>query len=99
MIRHVINWKLAASDPEQRDSDFAELAEGFGSLPPLIPEIKALWIGRDLDETEGNWDVVLIVDYASTADLEIYQRHPEHVRVKDIVRRTTTERSAVDFEL
>ena len=99
MIRHVINWKLAATAPEERDSAFAELAEGFGSLPHVIPEIKALWIGRDLDETEGNWDVVLIVDYATTEDLEIYQQHPEHQRVKAIVRRTTTERSAVDFEL
>ncbi len=99
MIRHVINWKLAATEPAEKDAAFAELADGFGALPHAIPEIKALWIGKDLDETEGNWDIVLIIDYASTADLEIYQHHPEHVKVKDIVRRLTTERSAVDFEL
>lgn len=99
MIRHIITWKLAASDAEGKNAAFAELSEGFGALPRLIPEIRSLQIGRDIDETTGNWDVALIIDYATTADLEIYQQHPEHARVKEIVRRVTTERTAVDFEL
>jgi hypothetical protein len=99
MIRHIITWKLAATDADGRNAAFTELSEGFGALPKLIPEIKALQIGRDLDETEGNWDVALIIDYATTADLETYQQHPAHASVKEIVRRVTTTRTAVDFEL
>jgi hypothetical protein len=99
MIRHVINWKLSAEDAVERDAAFAELAAGFGALPHLIPEIKSLQIGRDLDETEGNWDVVLIIDYATTADLEVYQHHPEHEKVKEVVKRVTNARTCVDFEL
>jgi Stress responsive A/B Barrel Domain len=99
MIRHVITWKLVAEDSADKDAAFAELAAGFGALPHLIPEIKSLQIGRDIDETEGNADVVLIIDYATTADLEIYQHHPDHVKVKEIVRRVATARTAVDFEL
>jgi hypothetical protein len=99
MIRHVLTWKLGADDAAQKDSDFAELAAGFGALPHVIPAIKSLHIGRDIDETKGNWDVALIIDFATAADLETYQQHPEHVKVKDVVRRVTTERTCVDFEL
>ncbi len=99
MIRHVVSWKLAATDPAEKEAAFTALAEGFGALPHVIPEIKALWIGKDLDETEGNWDVVLIIDAATSDDLASYQAHPEHVKVANVVRSVATERSAVDFEL
>jgi hypothetical protein len=99
MIRHVISWKLAAEDAAGKDAAFAELAEGFGALPHLIPEIKSLQLGRDIDETDGNWDVVLIVDYENTEDLETYQQHPEHIKVVATVRRLTNGRTAIDFEL
>jgi hypothetical protein len=99
MIRHVLTWKLAADDAATRDSDFAELAAGFGALPHVISAIKALHIGRDIDETEGNWDVALIIDFATTDDLETYQQHPEHQKIREVVRRVTTQRTCVDFEL
>lgn len=99
MIRHVLTWKLVAEDPATKDAAFAELAEGFGSLRPVIPEIKMLQLGRDIEETEGNWGVALIMDFATTADLETYQTHPAHQKVKEIVRRVTNSRTCVDFEL
>ena len=99
MIRHVLTWTLIAEGAEGKNAAFTELSEGFGALPALIPEIKMLQIGRDIDETKGNWDVALIIDFATTDDLAAYQQHPEHVKVKDIVRRVTSTRTAVDFEL
>ncbi|MEJ1230553.1 MAG: Dabb family protein [Galbitalea sp.] len=68
MIRHVINWKLSAEDQTGKDEAFAAIAAAFAPLPHKIPEIKSLQLGRDLAETPGNWDVVLIIDYESTAD-------------------------------
>ena len=99
MIRHIVTWTLTAPDADAKAAAFDRLAEGFGALPHLIPEIKTLHLGRDLDEVESNWDAVLILDVASTADLEAYQVHPEHEKVKLLVRELTGERSAIDFEL
>jgi hypothetical protein len=99
MIRHVVNWKLVPEDADARAAAFDVLADGFGGLPHLIPEIKSLWIGRDLGETAGNWDVVLIVDYESTGALETYQQHPEHQKVAASIRDLISDRVAVDFEL
>ena len=99
MIRHIVTWKLTAEDAEAKSADFDRLAEGFGPLPHLIPEIKTLHLGRDVGETATNWDAALVIDFASTADLETYQAHPEHDRVRQIVREVTADRSAIDFEL
>jgi Stress responsive A/B Barrel Domain len=99
LIRHIITWKLVAQDPSERTDAFDRLAGEFGALPGLIPEIVDLQITRDVEDTEGNWDVVLIVDYASKADLEVYQTHPEHVRVKAIAATLVNARAAIDFEV
>lgn len=98
MIRHIVIWKLVAQDEDGKSQAFDRLAVAFGGLPHVIPEIKALHLGRDVDETTGNWDVALVLDIATTADLEIYQVHPDHEKAKGLVRELTTERSAIDFE-
>jgi hypothetical protein len=98
MIRHVVSWKLKAQDDAGKAQAFTEMAEALGALPHLIPEIKSFHIGRDLDATDGNWDVVLMVDYATVAGLATYQAHPEHVKAGAIVRERVTERATVDFE-
>jgi len=99
MIRHIVTWKLKAEDAAGKSAAFTEMAQALGSLPPLVPEIRSLQIGQDIAETEGNWDVVLVVDCATTADLAAYQAHPEHQKAIAVVRANTAERSSVDFEL
>jgi Stress responsive A/B Barrel Domain len=98
MIRHIVTWKLTAEDTAGKASAFDELAQVFGPLPSLIPQIKALHLGRDLGETPDNWDVVVTLDFGNTAALAEYQSHPEHEPVRDIIRRVTANRSAIDFE-
>jgi hypothetical protein len=99
MIRHIVTWTLTAEDAAAKSAAFDQLAQAFGALPHLIPEIKTLHLGRDVGDTATNWDVALVIDFATTADLETYQVHPEHEKVKTIVRSLTGERSAIDFEL
>jgi Stress responsive A/B Barrel Domain len=99
MIRHIVTWKFVDQDASAKSAAFDQLAEGFGALPHVIPEIKTLHLGRDVGEVASNWDVALIIDFASTADLDVYQAHPAHEKVKAIVRSLTGERSAIDFEL
>jgi Stress responsive A/B Barrel Domain len=99
MIRHIVSWNFTAEDVDGKNAAFDELALGFGPLPALISQIKTMHLGRDLGETPGNWDVVLIMDFESTKELGEYQAHPDHQPIKAIVRRVTGERMAIDFEL
>jgi hypothetical protein len=98
MIKHIVNWKLTASDAEGKSQAFAEIADALGSLPPLIPEIKSFHLGLDLGEVDANWDVSLIIDFAGTTELETYQTHPEHLKAAAVVRSHTSDRATVDYE-
>jgi len=99
MIRHIVSMRFREADAVGKSRAFDEIATGLGALPAVIPEIRSLQFGRDLDETDGNWDAVLVADYATTADLAAYQVHPRHVAVKAIIVANTVERMTVDFEL
>jgi len=98
MIRHVVSWKLAATDDATRESDAAAIIEGLESLPALIPAIRFFQVGRNIAPYADNWDLTLVADYDSLEGLEEYQVHPEHQRVVAIVKPRVGARSNVDFE-
>lgn len=99
-IRHIVSWKLAATDDAGRDAAFATMQTELEALAGFMPDdILALQVGRNVAYPESNWDVVLVGDYPDLDALERYQVHPEHQRVVQIVRQLVSARSAVDFQL
>jgi len=97
MIRHLVLWKLATEDPDEKARVIAEMAQRFGALLPLIDGTERLDIRADLGETDGNWDVVLDSDYRDAAALDAYQVHPAHLEVAAYVKSVVTARVCVDF--
>ena len=98
MIKHVVTWKLKAEDAAGKAESFTAIAGALGALPPLISAIHSFHIGADLAETAGNWDVVMITEHESRAELAAYQAHPEHVKASAVPRELAANRTAVDFE-
>ena len=98
MIRHIVAWKLKAEDVEGRARATAEIAEALEGLQPLIPEIKAIKVSANAAYFDDNFDLVLVADYNSVADLDAYQVHPEHQRAVAVVRERVAARASIDFE-
>ena len=98
MIRHIVSWRLAAEDEAGKNAQAAEITAALETLPALIPEIRSFTIGRNVVADERNFDLVLIADYASAADLEAYVVHPEHQKVAAIVTARVSARACVDIE-
>lgn len=99
MIRHIVMWKLKAEDAEGKAASVAVIKSELEGLVPLIDELISLEVKPNMAYFESNWDVVLVADYNSVADLDAYQVHPEHVRAVVIVREHVTEKAVVDLEL
>jgi hypothetical protein len=99
MIRHIVLWKLSAAEEAAKRADTATLVAALSTLPALIPQIKALSVGPDVAHASGRWELALVVDFASVGDLEIYQAHPEHLQVVQIVKPRVSERAVIDFEV
>lgn len=79
MIRHTVLLTFDGVD----ESVVERVIDELRALPPLIPQILAYTVGRDLGLTEGTATVVVAADFATVDDYRIYSGHPEHVRVLD----------------
>ncbi len=99
MIRHVVSWKLAAEDAAVRAEQAAEIAARLLALDGVVPQLLSISAGANAAYPDANWDVSLVADFASIADLEAYQVHPAHEDVVAYVRSVVSGRVAVDFEI
>ena len=97
MIRHVVAWKLAAEDAEERASHAQRIVSDLHALVGVVPEIESLSAGANSLDLPGNWDVVLIADFADESALDAYQVHPEHKKIAEFIGTVRSDRVAVDF--
>jgi Stress responsive A/B Barrel Domain len=96
MIRHVVmfRWK-----PETTPEDVAAIEEGLRKLPAEVPEIQRYSFGADEGLNEGNFDYVVVADFASADDWRAYRDHPAHQTfIEQHSRPNTLERTAVQYE-
>ena len=98
MIRHIVTWRLAAAEPDQRRADAEGIKSRLEGLRGVVVA-ERIDVGLDLGETEGNWHVVLDSDFATTDDLAAYQTHPSHLEAAAFVRSVAEARSCVDYQL
>ncbi|MFT4259570.1 Dabb family protein [Microbacterium sp.] len=98
-IRHVVSWKLAASDPSERAAQAAEVARRLNALGGVVPQLRSISAGVNTAYPDANWDVALVADFDSIEELEQYQVHPAHEEVAAYVRSVVGSRAAVDFEI
>lgn len=95
MIKHIVTFKLSGT-PEVR----REVAEKFKAalleLPSQIEVLKSMEVGINENPAE-DWDVVLIAEVPTMADVEIYAKHPAHVAAAGILSGHKELRACVDF--
>lgn len=98
MIRHIVEFKLAGDNPEQRAVDARGMQSRLTALVGVVPTVVSLTVAPDLGLFGGHWDVVLVSEHESTADLEAYQSHPAHVEAANWVSSVISDRATVDYE-
>ncbi len=93
MVRHIVIFKLN----DVKDGPMLKKAiEGMdGKIPGLI----SIEAGLDFSKTDGSGDLVLISDHETRAALNVYQDHPNHVKVKDLIIPRVSSRIIVDYNL
>lgn len=96
MIRHICMFKLKS---ENHDTIFAEamrLAEPLKKLPQAKGgEV----VVNAKDAPENNYDLCLIFDFDTMADLDAYQIDPVHLAFKNYVVANMESRACIDCEL
>ena len=97
MFRHVVMFTWS---PEATDEQKAAVPERLAALPDAIPEIKEYHFGPDAGLAEGNYDFVVVADFADRDSFITYRDHPLHqAAVKEAIAPIRAGRAAVQYEL
>jgi hypothetical protein len=100
MIKHVVCWKLKENAEGMDKLEIVlTLKQKLVALKEMVPSVLSLEVGiNDPEIDKTNFDVVLITTFNSKSDLQLYQSHPEHVKVAQFVMKVRESRACVDFE-
>lgn len=93
MIRHIVMWKFR---PDTLAEQTAFL-NGLRNLQGVIPELLASEVAVNVGD--GNYDAVLVSEFADLTALETYKNDPRHKAVSALCKSIRTDRVAVDYEL
>jgi hypothetical protein len=99
MIRHIVVWRLSATEELARREDAETIVAALSALPTLIPEIGTLSAGTNVAFHANNWDLGLVIDFASVEALDAYRVHPAHQHVVAIVKTRVSQRASIDLVL
>lgn len=74
------------------------VADALDALVATVPEVVSYLHGPDLGVSEGNFDYVIVGDYASVEDYVVYRDHPEHQRIiAEMIKPHVAKRAAVQY--
>lgn len=93
MIRHIVFTKF--SNPTEEVPTATALLNG---LPEQIPEIVSLETGADFKHSERSFDMALTVVFHTKEDLDAYDHHPAHEKVRTYIKAHRTATATVDYE-
>lgn len=97
MFRHVVMMKLSE---QAADKDAAAIVDSLRSLPAVVPEIRAFSVGLDAGVSEGNFDLVVVVDFDDVEGYHAYSVNAEHQTVvAERIRPFLAGRSAVQYTI
>jgi hypothetical protein len=94
MVRHIIMWRLQDRTLESKEKMKNVLLGMEGKIPGLC----SIEVGMNINTTEAAYDVVLVTVHDSPADLDNYQAHPEHLKVKTYTSQASIAKAVVDYE-
>ena len=85
-------WKFRPGTEADQTRVLESLRALQGVIPQLLRSEVAVNVGK------GNYDAVLVSEFASLEDLEIYKNDPRHKEVSALCKSIRTDRVAVDYE-
>lgn len=96
MFRHVVMFRW------NDDVDTQHIAAAGAALDAVVTDIAEVGDyrhGPDLGLVEGNFDYVIVGEFASVDDYIVYRDHPEHQRViEEYIKGRVSARAAVQYD-
>jgi hypothetical protein len=99
MLKHIVMWKLKDFAEGRSKAENAQKVKFLlDGLKKQIKQIKTLEAGINADNSADAYDIVLYTEFSNAENFNIYQNHPEHMKVGEFVGKVRLERKVVDYE-
>lgn len=100
MVRHIVMFKLKEfASPAEKQAKLDEIKTRLEALIDKIDVLSKIEVKFNCNPEES-WDLILITELDSLADVSTYANHPEHVAVaKGIIGPVKADRACVDYEM
>ena len=101
MIRHIVMWRLKdKAEGATKEKNAEKLKLILEGLRTNIEEIKAVEVGIQINpEEEDALDVVLISDFETELDFQMYERNVHHKKAIDFIETVAEKRFYVDYKV
>ena len=100
MIKHIVLWKLKDhAEGADKNQNAQKMKSALEALKSKIPQIRHIEVGINFIPSDAAYDVALYSEFANEKDLDIYQKHPEHLKVADLVAKVREQRVVVDYKI
>ena len=100
MIKHIVMWKLKEfADGANKAENAKKMNAMIMILKSKIKEVQYLEVGTNLSDSENSYDIVLYSEFKNKEDLEIYQKHSEHLKAAEFICRVRLEGKFIDYEV
>lgn len=94
MIVHIVMLKFKEEGKEENLVKIKELLE---ALPSKIESLLSMEVGLDFMQSERSYDLVLTTTFNDKEGLSSYAKHPEHLKVVNIIKEVTEISKVVDY--
>ncbi|WP_067482169.1 Dabb family protein [Actinomadura hibisca] len=96
-FRHVVMFEWAEGTTTSQQE---EVRTRLAALPAVIPEIRDYSLGHDAGVNEGNFDFVVVGDFADRDAYLAYRDHPAHREViTEVITPIVARRAALQYDL
>lgn len=100
MIKHIVMWKIKDNvDGKSKEENAINVKKKMEELRDKINEIITLEIGINIADDPMAHDIILYSEFNNVEDLNMYQNHPEHLKVVQYAKQFLESRIVVDYEI
>lgn len=98
MLKHIVMWKLKEFAEGNVKSENANIIKrDLENLKDKINQLKFIEVGIDINKSAQAYDIVLYSEFENAEDLNIYQNHPEHLKIAKFIGNVKEKRIVVDY--
>jgi hypothetical protein len=95
MLTHIVIWKYRPDVDEETRSEHRRRLQALASAIDVVESLSA---GADVLKLPRSFDTGLVVVFRDRAALDIYNDHPEHVKIVEFGKLISEKVASVDFE-